>query len=261
MGVCDSQMDDGHENDYNDNDAEDLAEGEVVQAKFLAAARRRQYDNCHRILNSEGEHLEIDRGDQKDDGKNAMHYACQNGDIRLIRELAKHGASVDSATKVHQVGFKKVGGLTPLMVAARVGQFAAMKQLIEESSPTPIMTITDAAGNTPLHHAATAYKNQDNFQSILEILHEQGLDIQAVDGEARTALHVAAEYGHVAAVQALLAVGMDRNKTCNKGKMAVDFAESAADGTPTTRVGDEIPNIEERESDYLECKELLQAEE
>ena len=33
--------------------------------------------------------------------------------------------------------------------------------------------------------------------------------------EARTALHVAAEYGHVAAVQALLAVGMDRNKTCN----------------------------------------------
>ena len=36
------------------------------------------------------------------------------------------------------------GGLTPLMVAARVGQFAAMKQLIEESSPTPIMTITDA---------------------------------------------------------------------------------------------------------------------
>ena len=54
MGVCDSQMDDGHENDYNDNDAEDLAEGEVVQAKFLAAARRRQYDNCHRILNSEG---------------------------------------------------------------------------------------------------------------------------------------------------------------------------------------------------------------
>jgi len=46
-----------------------------------------------------------------------------------------------------------------------------------------------------------------------------------------------------------------------KGKMAVDFAASAADGTPTTRVGDEIPNIEERESDYLECKELLQAEE
>merc|ERR1712166_1380101 len=246
MGVCDSQMDDGREDDYNDNDAEDLAEGVVVQAKFLAAARRRQYDNCHRILNSEGDHLEIDRGDQKDDGKNAMHYACQNGDIRLIRELAKHGASVDSATKVQQVGFKRVGGLNPL---------------IEESSPTPIMTITDAAGNTPLHHAAMAYKNQDNFQSILEILHEQGMDIQAVDGEAKTALHVAAEYGHAAAVQALLAVGMDRNRTCNKGKMAVDFAASAADGTPTTRVGDEIPNIEERESDYLECKELLQAEE
>ena len=54
MGVCDSQMDDGREDGYNDNDAEDLAEGEVAQAKFLSAARRRQYDNCHRILNSEG---------------------------------------------------------------------------------------------------------------------------------------------------------------------------------------------------------------
>merc|ERR1711939_237339 len=95
MGVCESSLMD------DDLAREELAEGEMVQARFLAAARQKKYEECLKILRDEAAHVDINRGDVNDDRKNALHIACENGDTRLIKGLVAHQANVNALTKVY----------------------------------------------------------------------------------------------------------------------------------------------------------------
>ncbi|KKA29335.1 hypothetical protein TD95_001926 [Thielaviopsis punctulata] len=133
------------------------------------------------------------------DENTALHWACAMGDVEVIRELKRFGASLDA---------KNSRGETPFMRAVtftncfeRESFPAVMKELWET------VDMCDGTGATVIHHAATLRNDRATGQSCsryylehilnrLQETHDPGfvqrlLDTQDVNGN--TAIHLAAK--------------------------------------------------------------------
>jgi ankyrin repeat protein len=102
-----------------------------------------------------------------EEGATAFLRAAQSGDVALMRLLLAHGADPKIAT---------TNNTTPLMVAAGIGW---------------VEGVTNEWGV------------KENFDSV-RLLLELGADVNAVDGDGRTALHGAAHKGRNEVVQLLV---------------------------------------------------------
>jgi ankyrin repeat protein len=102
-----------------------------------------------------------------EDGATPFLRAAQSGDVTLMKLLLAHGADPKIATR---------NGDTPLMVAAGIGW---------------VEGVTSEASE------------KENFEAVKMCL-DLGLDVNAVDGDGRTALHGAAHKGRNAVVQLLV---------------------------------------------------------
>src|SRR5437764_9373486 len=102
-----------------------------------------------------------------EDGATAFLRAAQSGDITLMRRLLEDGADANIAT---------TNNTTPLMVAAGIGW---------------VEGVTTEQG---------AKENLETVRLLLEL----GADVNAVDGDGRTALHGAAHKGRNEIVQMLV---------------------------------------------------------
>ena len=101
-----------------------------------------------------------------EDGATAFLRASQSGDIALMRLLLEHGADPKIAT---------TNNTTPLMVAAGIGW---------------VEGVTNEWGR------------KENLEAVKMLL-DLGVDVNAVDGDGRTALHGAAHKGRNEVVQLL----------------------------------------------------------
>lgn len=112
--------------------------------------------------------------------------------VEMIRAL------LDARAEPNWPNSKK---LTPLHVAARNGQSAAVVALLAGGAlPDPV---EDENWSTPLHSAAER-GSVDALQALLS----HGAKPGATDVRGETALHKAAAQGHLEAVKLLLAAGM-----------------------------------------------------
>ncbi|KAL2009602.1 hypothetical protein VTN00DRAFT_5409 [Thermoascus crustaceus] len=72
---------------------------------------------------------------------------------------------------------------------------------------------------------ALAFVNQrDEIGSIFHALQAAGAHIQATDSKGKSALHHAAENGHIDAVKSLVALGLDATARDHEGKTAAEYA-------------------------------------
>ncbi|KAF8770210.1 Ankyrin-3 like protein [Argiope bruennichi] len=158
-------------------------------------------------------------------GLTPLHLAVDNGDVETIALLLQHGAEVD-AMYLH--------GFTPLHFAAGYGRLAASKLLMQAGA---IASLRTGDGSTPLDIAAECghcelveeLLNGADISSkiqalrtaafkgnlkLVELIFNSGMDIKFLHDSS--ALHLAAEEGHVDTVKFLLLKGADINsQDCN----------------------------------------------
>ncbi|MEP7042541.1 MAG: ankyrin repeat domain-containing protein [Dokdonella sp.] len=115
-------------------------------------------------------------GPEQRDQRSALMIAVTLPDLRLLRALIAKGVDVN---KAH-------GGITPLLAATRdsfQGRPDAVTTLLANGASA---RCSDAAGNTPLHHAARCSE-----PIIAALLLDAAADVNAVNGEGMTALGIA----------------------------------------------------------------------
>ena len=132
------------------------------------------------------------------DGSTALHWAVYNGDAAMTRVLLAAGADAKAQTRL--------GGLTPVMMAARSGDAGVLKLLLDAKGDG---FSANANGTTPLMFAAAS----GNVEAVT-LLVDRGADVNAADRtHGQTPLMFAAAQGRDAAVQVLLARRADPNAT------------------------------------------------
>ena len=111
-------------------------------------------------------------------------------------------------------------GTAALIAAAKTGNSQQIKVLLKAGVPSGQ---TDSRGWTPLHYAVK-HRQQDVI-AIRLLIDEYGLDRKAKVNNGRTALHIAAQQGHVDAIRLLIdEYGLDRKAKVNNGRTALHIA-------------------------------------
>jgi ankyrin repeat protein len=147
-------------------------------------------------------------------GLTPLAAAAYNGNDRIAAELLAHGARSDTADST---------GKTPIVYAAARGFTPVVRRLLAAG-----VDAKRAYGNdlTALMWAA-GYEDgfgERDALDVIALLLDAGAPIDATDDRGRTALMIAAERGHAAVVQALLARGADRTVRDRTGMRALDLA-------------------------------------
>ena len=118
-------------------------------------------------------------------GATALHFACQSNHYGATEKLIAAGADVDAACHM---------GRTPLFEAAKFADIKIVDLLLQSHCD---LTARMHGGKSVLEDMAMELKT--NFVHMLRVYDRRGVPV-----EDERVLPVACEYGHVAAVQALL---------------------------------------------------------
>ncbi|KAF7505418.1 hypothetical protein GJ744_000964 [Endocarpon pusillum] len=147
-------------------------------------------------------------------GHTPLMLSARGGNRTITEILLNSGADIDMRDK----GSARVYG-TALVHAVRFNQMAMIKLLIERGADMNIGQLH--GGGTILHVAAYSYRCTP---SCMELLIEEGVDLESRDDLGRTPLAVAARLGHTISVQSLLDKGADLESRDNLGQTPLVLA-------------------------------------
>jgi len=148
----------------------------------------------------------VDVNAAQGDGMTALHWAGVKADAKMAEMLLYAGANVKAATRL--------GGFTPLFLAAKTGDAAVVETLVKASADVNVVT---TMGATPLMLAA-ASGNADTVSILLE----HGAEVNAAEAaRGQAALMFAAVYNRGEVIDVLVKNGADIT-------MATKIVETAA---------------------------------
>lgn len=142
-------------------------------------------------------------------GFTALHYACYNGNIKLIKLLINYGADINMINN---------NGLNVLHLAAQGNQSTPLYYFIHKYKMN-INTI-DKLGNTPLHWAC--FYNNDKSLNFLLLCDEININIKNKSGF--TALHFSVLGNNINAIKKLILAGADISIKNNNNETCLDLA-------------------------------------
>jgi uncharacterized protein len=185
------------------------------------------------------------------DGSTALYKAAETGRLPIVRLLIEHGADVNLPGR---------NGITSLSAAAYMGSAPIVQLLMEKGADPKVIDNTQKA--------AIIYAGGRGFSAVARLLLDHGIDVNAKygndltalmwaaghsdeagvkdvvevmtlfidrgarlderDNRGRTALMIAAELNHAAAVDLLLARGADKSLKDMQGKTAGDLTSLTA---------------------------------
>ncbi|KAF0720286.1 Aste57867_430 [Aphanomyces stellatus] len=129
-------------------------------------------------------------------GWTPLHSACYNGQLEVVRVLAKY-MDLNMPTKT---------GTTPLYVAAGNGQLDVVQYLLSQN-----VGFRDFNGSTPLHRASS----NGHLDIVKVFLDHMDINLRTKDGQ--TPLHKAAQHGKVNVVKYLLEKNAQVNTVSHSG--------------------------------------------
>jgi ankyrin repeat protein len=121
----------------------------------------------------------------------ALHVACANGNIALVKQLIAYKAQLDAVTNK---------GQTALHLAVYCGSTECVMELLKHKVNIRVSTFTEK--QTPLHMAC-----ERGFARITQLLIQAGADVNARNILGRTPLHCAAVVGRCDIALLLLRAG------------------------------------------------------
>ncbi len=176
------------------------AAGAATPAAIVEAAQSGNRDALRAAL-KDGADVNAAQGD----GMTPLHWAAVRNDVEMADLLMYAGANVKATTRI--------GGYTPLLVAAKTGNAKVIETLIKHGADPDRTT---ANGTTPLMLAAAA-----GDADAVRILAYYSANVNArekVKGE--TALDFAAASGRTEAIRVLTAAGADPKLATNEVNLA-----------------------------------------
>ena len=177
---------------------------------IFKAARCGDTATIQSYLNSGGP---VDLTDE--DGRTLLHCAAGEGQIKVVELLIKRGCRIDPADK---------NGWTPSIYATACGHVQTVVQLIKQQLSEQYLL--DSVDNQGLLHFAAQY----GLIHMIEILAEQGLNVNIGDDKGRSPLHYAVAYGQLESVRALLRLGGRESMTKVAGKCGTPLHQAVAEG-------------------------------
>jgi ankyrin repeat protein len=144
-------------------------------------------------------------------GKSALVFAAELDDANVVTMLLERGAS--STIKDNQ------DGAVAIMNAVERGCKMALDSMLEYGVD---LSCLDDNGRTIMHYAASS--SSINADSIVKLLYEKGLNIDAVDKFNRSPLMQASQVGSLPVVKFLLSKGASRSRVDSFGRTAFKIA-------------------------------------
>ncbi|XP_060062502.1 ankyrin repeat and death domain-containing protein 1A-like [Ylistrum balloti] len=142
--------------------------------------------------------------------RTALHWAAANGNTSIIEKLIEGGADLEAKDKY---------GMRPVLWSAWFGHLDALKLLINSGATAKCSNKQGMC----LLHCASQNNNVNVINFVLESLENVNVNEMEKVGE-RTALHLAAEAGHLETVMRLIDMQADVNKRDKAGETALHLA-------------------------------------
>jgi ankyrin repeat protein/uncharacterized glyoxalase superfamily protein PhnB len=173
------------------------------------------------------------------DGMTALHRACYEDNIDLVRVLLASGANPNVATRF---------GVTPLALAIENTNAAIVEELLKHRAAAD----ADTSGQRPLHIAARV-----GARAIVSSLLRHGAAVDARESwQSATALMVAAASGHANVVRLLIETGADVNARAAETTLFIGPGDESTTYTQIPR-GGMTPLMFAARDGCEECIDLL----
>lgn len=191
--------------------ADDAIQSATLSTPFHTAAACGSVE-CMEVLLRHSEAPEEKVNELDKNRSSALHKCAFDGDVRVSRWLVEHGAEVDARDNM---------GVTPLLVAVKMGQKDVTKYLLEQKADC---NKADLQGNCGVHFCAIRCD-----PTILKMLLDAGANSQVQNVELNNPLHVAAQHQRPDSkeweelIAVLLFAGCDPNQENVSRKKATDY--------------------------------------
>ncbi len=161
--------------------------------------KRRNYSEAERLLE---EGVNVNSIDPNDKNKPALHIACHNGDLEMVKLLERHGCDFEGLDYEH---------LTPLFFAISSENIELIQYLLDKGAN---LEQKDTQDRTTFYWACCQCP-----KSIIEFLYKKGANINALSRLSRSPLTKAAYLGRTDIIRLLLTfpeiiVDLPGNKGC-----------------------------------------------
>ncbi|XP_022104646.1 ankyrin repeat and death domain-containing protein 1A-like isoform X2 [Acanthaster planci] len=144
------------------------------------------------------------------DGSTALHLAAKRGHIEMVNLLLENNLEID---------IRNQEGMTPLLYAAEEGHANVVDLLLRQKADCNVKANEKRKVMAAVHFAA-----QNNHSSVIKVLCNFGVDLDAQCQGGNTAIHLAAIANQTGALETLIAKGANVNVFNDKKRVALHEA-------------------------------------
>lgn len=151
-----------------------------------------------------------------EDGNNLLHVAASQGHADCLQHLT---------SLMGEDGLNERNGqqLTPAGLGVKNGHLECVRWMVSETEAIAELSCTRE--HPSLIHYAARYGQEKVLLWLLQFMQEQAISLDEVDQNGNTAVHVAAQYGHLTCIQTLVEYGSNVTIQNQQGERPSQSAE------------------------------------
>ncbi|XP_002122259.2 uncharacterized protein LOC100185205 [Ciona intestinalis] len=142
-----------------------------------------------------------------ENGNTALHVAAEHGHLKCVRRLV-------STASPHMITLPNDDLMTPTAMAVMNGHTPCVQWLVKCTAAREELSVSNKTssfdGSTtrpPLAHIAAKFNRSEILDWLCEEMKAEGYTVDTADHASNTAVHFAAQYGHMECIQTLVARG------------------------------------------------------